>query len=443
MPYPDELDALDEINPTSGATSQTGHAAKHREIAESINRTQETLGLNPEGSYPTVSERLGSFVSGGIRYQYDSDTSASAPALGYLKFNNSSLISATQFLIRELNYDGDSIAGLLDVLDDSTSSVKCRFLIVKEGDPNVWIEFGITSVFTDNGTYRTATISVSGVGTNSWTDNDFVRVFYSVSGNTGATGAAALRPMYSWFWVGEAITDPEALFPSVGDWGTDTADIQEATKMYLSNGSNEGDPNALFLYYAKNGYSGRVWLCGSGGAEWVIYRITKVIEHTSYYEFDVDVEDAQEAIEVSERCFFLFSWDRDTLQETYPYTGFGGGITMFKTAGESLAFGDLVYLKSDGKAWKADFNATTTMPAVCMALGSISADAIGEFLVQGTARHDTWNWTIGGILYVSTGGAMTHTAPSGSGDVVQAVAVCHPNADTIILNPGFNYRVIP
>ena len=106
------------------------------------------------------------------------------------------------------------------------------------------------------------------------------------------------------------------------------------------------------------------------------------------------------------------------------------------TAGENLVFGDLVYLKSDGKYWKADADATTTMPGVAIALETINADATGDFLRSGFARDDTWNWTVGGIIYVSTtAGSMTQTAPSGTGDQVQAVGVAY-SADVIDFRPS-------
>ena len=70
------------------------------------------------------------------------------------------------------------------------------------------------------------------------------------------------------------------------------------------------------------------------------------------------------------------------------------------TAGESLVMGNIVYMKSDGKLWKADANAAGLFPAMAMALGTIAANASGSFLLSGQARADsTWSWTIGGLLY--------------------------------------------
>jgi len=99
------------------------------------------------------------------------------------------------------------------------------------------------------------------------------------------------------------------------------------------------------------------------------------------------------------------------------------GDYIVGTAGEDLVFGNLVYLKSDGKYWKANATAVATMPGVCMAVATISADATGNLLQRGYARDDSWAWSASGVrLYAGeTAGAITETQPSDSGDQVQAV----------------------
>jgi len=99
------------------------------------------------------------------------------------------------------------------------------------------------------------------------------------------------------------------------------------------------------------------------------------------------------------------------------------GLAVIFTAGEDLDFGEFCYVKSDEKAWKSDADLSTTMPISLMAAATISADASGLFLWDGVARRDAWSWTVGKILYGSTTEALlTETAPSGTGDQVQAVA---------------------
>ena len=140
----------------------------------------------------------------------------------------------------------------------------------------------------------------------------------------------------------------------------------------------------------------------------------------------------------------------DTIAESY---GFADGVTQSLypalgtdhtasgpiaslTAGEIFAIGELGYIKDDGKVWKSDADAATTMPGLVIALAVIAADAAGNFAFPGSfIRDDTWAWTVGGLIYASaTAGALTQTAPSGASDVIQPIAIA-THADRIFLLP--------
>jgi len=134
-------------------------------------------------------------------------------------------------------------------------------------------------------------------------------------------------------------------------------------------------------------------------------------------------------------------------------TGTGGGSVTFNepagdnsagtqaifdsaTVGESVAFPDLLYLKSDGKWWKADADAVATMPAMRMALESKTADQTCSMLVAGRVRDDDWAWTVPALLYASgTAGAMNMTGPTGSASQVQVVGQAY-HADKILFSPS-------
>ena len=104
--------------------------------------------------------------------------------------------------------------------------------------------------------------------------------------------------------------------------------------------------------------------------------------------------------------------------------------------GETVAIGNLCYIKSDGKMWLSDADAAATMPAVAIALESGSADQNKNFLFYGFFRDDTYNWTVGNVLFTdTTAGSITSVAPSGTTDVVQAVAMA-TNEDRIFFNPS-------
>ena len=111
------------------------------------------------------------------------------------------------------------------------------------------------------------------------------------------------------------------------------------------------------------------------------------------------------------------------------------GIKTTFTAGESLVFGEIGYMKSDGKIWKADADSIDTSFVIVMALASISADASGSFLILGIVRNDAWAWTVGGEIYLSTdAGALTQSAPSGTGDAIIVVGIA-THADRMLFRP--------
>lgn len=112
------------------------------------------------------------------------------------------------------------------------------------------------------------------------------------------------------------------------------------------------------------------------------------------------------------------------------------GLKVDLVAAENLVFGEVCYINSSGKLAKGDADAIATSSALFMALASISTDATGSFLHIGFARNDAWNWTVGGLIYLSTSpGALTQTAPSGTDDVIQILGVA-THADRMVFNPN-------
>lgn len=94
------------------------------------------------------------------------------------------------------------------------------------------------------------------------------------------------------------------------------------------------------------------------------------------------------------------------------------------TAGEALSAGNWVYIKnSDGKAYKAKADASTTAPAV----GVVNAAALlgASCLIQTEGFFASTSLTTGSTYYLSaaTGGAMTTTAPTATGQLIQVLGV--------------------
>jgi hypothetical protein len=115
------------------------------------------------------------------------------------------------------------------------------------------------------------------------------------------------------------------------------------------------------------------------------------------------------------------------------------GLIISLTAGENLAFGDVVYLKSDGLVWKADADGSATYPCMGMATATITSSNAGNILLHGIARNDAWAWTVGGIVYLSTtAGALTQTQPSATDNVIQVLGIA-THADRMYFFPDLTY----
>ena len=95
-------------------------------------------------------------------------------------------------------------------------------------------------------------------------------------------------------------------------------------------------------------------------------------------------------------------------------------FTETATAGENLVAGNLCYLKSDGKYWKADVSASgTSTTKLLIANATISADATGEFIAMG--NFNTTGLTAGSNYFVGTAGAITTATPTTQDYVIRPI----------------------
>jgi hypothetical protein len=114
------------------------------------------------------------------------------------------------------------------------------------------------------------------------------------------------------------------------------------------------------------------------------------------------------------------------------------GIVFSFLAGAALAIGDVVYMGVDGEVLKAQADAVGTSPAIGICVSAGTDGNACDVLVQGI-MHDTSAFptfsTLGVDVFVSAAaaGAITATAPTGTGHTVQKVGVAL-HADMIYFN---------
>jgi len=122
---------------------------------------------------------------------------------------------------------------------------------------------------------------------------------------------------------------------------------------------------------------------------------------------------------------------------------FSGICITGKNGGETIAQWETVYYSAADAEWmKADADAAGKFPARGMATAATTNGAAANILVNGTVRHDAWNWTVGADIYLSTtAGGLTQTTPSTAGDCVQPVGYAI-TADIAFFNFGQAYAEV-
>jgi hypothetical protein len=82
-------------------------------------------------------------------------------------------------------------------------------------------------------------------------------------------------------------------------------------------------------------------------------------------------------------------------------------------AGATIAQWEAVYVGASSTWLLADANGSGTFPARGLATAAYVNGNAAVILVTGTVRNDAWNWTPGGMIFLSeTAGALTQTAPA-------------------------------
>lgn len=108
-------------------------------------------------------------------------------------------------------------------------------------------------------------------------------------------------------------------------------------------------------------------------------------------------------------------------------TGTGNMITL--TAASTSGVGDVGYINSSGQVafCKADVIADCPYAFCICAQATISTGSSGSWVTHGMVRKDSWSWTVGGLMYVSTtgttGNTLTQIAPTGANNVIMPVGI--------------------
>ena len=133
----------------------------------------------------------------------------------------------------------------------------------------------------------------------------------------------------------------------------------------------------------------------------------------------------------------FLTYDASSGKLVYKTAPTGGNTVRKDIVGEKISVGDVLYMKSDSKWWKADANQVTTMPGAALAMQTVKANKKCEMLMIGFFENPSWSYAVGSLLYVSTTpGPPTQAMPAGTGEQVQVIGyVLTPTM--ICFSPGY------
>lgn len=113
-----------------------------------------------------------------------------------------------------------------------------------------------------------------------------------------------------------------------------------------------------------------------------------------------------------------------------------GVVITGRNAGATIAQWDAVYLDASGTWQLADADGTGTFPCQGLAVAAYSSGNAATVLDDGVVRNDSWAWTIGAPVYLSTtAGGLTQTLPTTSGNKQQVIGYAL-TADSIRVRLG-------
>lgn len=169
------------------------------------------------------------------------------------------------------------------------------------------------------------------------------------------------------------------------------------------------------------------------------------IDGTGYWRLTVALlEKSSGDIQDEALCYFDFDDEgAGAADQQYTVSGvptsddtYAGRAITGVNAGATIAQWEAVYMGSGGEWLLADATDDTAAPMRGLAAAAGTDGNPMAVVTEGVVRNDAWAWTPGGTLYLSTtAGALTQTAPSAAGEIVQAVGFAI-TADVIYLNVG-------
>ena len=153
---------------------------------------QGTEGFQGSGGLQGITGGFGGMT---FDYTYDTDTqvgSVQPPAVGYLKFDNSSMAAVTTLIIHDRDDNFTDIQPFLRTVDDSTSPIKGHFKVSEKDNPENFVIFTISGLTEQSGWFDIDANFVSGSASN-FADNEDIIITFARTGDVGPIGSQGVQ----------------------------------------------------------------------------------------------------------------------------------------------------------------------------------------------------------------------------------------------------------
>jgi len=241
-PFPAETheDALDKLQmqtqelqeqaDRSFKVSRTNTISSSEFTDNAINRASKTLGFDSNGNLTTVADFL---PAGGdsAQFTYSTTTTDADPGSGFIRFNNTTISSATIAYIDDAEANGTDVVAWVQSFDDVTGNAtnRGRIRVSKANTLDTWHVFKVNAAITDASGYTKIPLSyIDGAG--SLANNDKVFVSFVSSGEDGAI------PGY-FYKFATSTTDGD---PGAGILRFDNGTYANVTEIYIDDADANG-----------------------------------------------------------------------------------------------------------------------------------------------------------------------------------------------------------
>jgi len=241
-PFPAETheDALDKLQmqtqelqeqaDRSFKVSRTNIIASSEFTDNATARASKTLGFDSDGNLTTVADFL---PAGGdsAQFTYSTTTTDADPGSGFIRFNNTTISSATIAYIDDAEANGTDVIAWVQSFDDVAGNAtnRGRIRVSKANTLDTWHVFRVNAAITDASGYTKIPLTyIDGAG--SLANNDKVFVSFVASGEDGAI------PGYLYKFA-TSTTDGD---PGAGILRFDNGTYADVTEIYIDDADANG-----------------------------------------------------------------------------------------------------------------------------------------------------------------------------------------------------------